>query len=345
MGDLTSIPKLPRSRRSMSMDGAQHCTHRSTSSAIEFVTSAGIGQSSPALVPSGDGRNSLARRRLSWGRVESGQDPLRLHEDLFSMNDPGPSSRPSLSFQPPASYTIDDDPISPTQLDTFRASTATSVSDYSVEPYAYTNHSRASASTTSLMSNHRESSTSTFDDSAHLIANMSSEQPYAGTWLTDSEDTAAATPRTRRRTQRYSAELTPLSHSGTAIKSISQGLRRVSIRVVNFASSSPEGGNRVRLGSDGRVEGDNDEEEKVSEPLPESLSNMYPLRGRTLGFFGPTNRVRLAMYSFLIFPCVACFFLSVRLTSAQVDRSHHFLFDPSLRHFADRSSFSHPYTL
>jgi hypothetical protein len=263
------------------------------------------------------------------------------------MNDPGPSSRPSLSLQPPASYAVDGDHfISPTQLDTLRASTATSESDYSVEPYAYTNHYRAGASTTSLMSNHHESSTSTFDDSAHLIANMSSEQPYGGNWRTDSEDTAAATPRMRRRMQRYSGELTPLSRSGTTIKSTSQGLRRVSIRAVNSASSSSEGGNHVRLGSDdGRVEGDDDEEEKVSEPLPEWLSNIRPPRGRTLGFFGPTSRVRLAMYKFLIFPCVACFFLSVRLTSAQEDRSRHYLFDPSPRHFADCSSFSHPHTL
>jgi hypothetical protein len=37
----------------------------------------------------------------------------------------------------------------------------------------------------------------------------------------------------RRRTQRYRAELSPLSRSGTT-KSISQGLRRIFLRVVNF---------------------------------------------------------------------------------------------------------------
>ena len=291
------------------MDGAQHSTHSSTSSAIELVTSAGVGQSSPALVPSsGDGRNSFARRRLSWGRVESGQDPLRSHSDFLAMNDPGPSSRPSLSLQPPASFAIDDDPFVSTHMDTFRDSTATSESDYSVEPYVYTNHDRAGASTTSLISTNRESSTSTFDDSAHLTANMSHEPPHGSNWRADSED---ATPRTRRRTQRYSAELTPLSRSGTTIKSISQGLRRISIRVVNFASNSLEDENHVRLGSeDGDervVEDDDNGVEKVSEPPPESPSSVLPLRGRTLGFFGPTNRVRLAMYNFLIFRCVPCF--------------------------------------
>ena len=297
------------------MDSAQHSTHSSTSSAVELVvTSAGVGPSSPTLVPSGDGRNSFARRRLSWGRVDSGQDPLRPHPDLFAMNDPGPSSRPSLSSQPPVDYAIDDDPfVSSAQIDMFRVSTATT--DYGVEPFAYTNHPRAGASTASLISSERrESSTSTFDDSAHLTANMSSEPPGGGNWQADSENTAAATPRTRRRTQRYSAELSPLSRSGTTIKSISQGLRRISLRVVNFATSSLEEENHVRLGSDDGdervVEGDDDGAEKVGEPLPESSSSVLRLRGRTLGFFGPTNRVRLAMYNFLIFRCVASFLLS-----------------------------------
>ena len=333
------------------MDSAQHSTHSSTSSAIELVvTSAGIGPSSPALVPSGDGRNSFARRRLSWGRVESGQDPLRPNPELSTMNDPSPSSRPSLSLQPQASYAIDDDPfVSPTQVDIFRVSTATS--DYGVEPFAYTNHPRAGASTTSLISSRRESSTSTFDDSAHLTANMSSEPPDGENWQTDSEHAAAATPRTRRRTQRYSAELTPLSRSGTTIKSISQGLRRISVRVVNFAGSNLEDKDHVRLGSDDGdervVEDDNDGLEKVGEPPPDSSSSVHPLRGRTLGFFGPTNRVRLAMYDFLIFQCVAFFLLALaaRLTAAQVDRSRDSLFDSPLRYFADHPSLSHSHAL
>ncbi|KAH9024879.1 Ion transport protein-domain-containing protein, partial [Lactarius pseudohatsudake] len=167
-------------------------------------------------------------------------------------------------------------------------------------------HPRAGASTTSLISSRRQSSTSTFDDSTHLTANMSSEPTDGGNWRTDSENSAAATPRTRRRTQRYSAELSPLSRSGTTIKSISQGLRRISVRVVNFASSSLEDEDHVRLGSDDgkeRVaEGDDEGGEKVDEPLPDSSISVLPLRGRTLAFFGSTNRVRLAMYDFLIFP-------------------------------------------
>ena len=83
--------------------------------------------------------------------------------------------------------------------------------------------------------------------------------------------------------------------------------------VVNFAGSSLEDENRVRLGSDDGeergAEGDDERVEKVDEPLLNS-SGVLPLRGRTLGFFGPTSRVRLAIYDSLIFPCVA--FLLVR---------------------------------
>jgi hypothetical protein len=342
-----------RLRPRKSMDDAQHSTHSSTSSGIELaLSSAGIGPGSPSLVPSADGRNSFARRRLSWGRVDSGQDPLRPDPDLFAMNDPGPSSRPSLSSPPAPAYAINDDPfVSNTQMDIFRGSTATS--DYGVEPFVYPKHPHAGTSTASLISSRRESSTSTFDDSAHLTANNTSDPTNGGNWRTDSEHSAAASPRTRHRTQRYSAELSPLSRSGTTVKSITQGLRRISLRVVHFAGSGLEDADRVRLGSDDgeeRVsEGDDDEGvDKVDESLSHSSSVRPRLRGRTLGFFGPTNRVRLAMYDFLIFPCVALVSLpihAVRLTATQVDRNCHSLFDSSLCYFADHSSLSHPHAL
>src|SRR6266404_6215734 len=118
------------------MDSTQQSstTNSSASSAIDIPV--------PSLLPSPDGRNSFARRRLSWGRVESGQDPLRRESDIFPMNDSGPSSRPTLSIQPTSVYSVDDDPfVSPTQVHMFRASTETT--DYDAEPSVYTNHSRA----------------------------------------------------------------------------------------------------------------------------------------------------------------------------------------------------------
>jgi len=56
----------------------------------------------------------------------------------------------------------------------------------------------------------------------------------------------------------------------------SQGLCRISVRVVNFATSSLEDEGHARLGSDvgdERVgEGDDDGVEKVSEPLPDTCA-------------------------------------------------------------------------
>ena len=73
-------------------------------------------------------------------------------------------------------------------MDTFHDSTATSESNYGVDPYVYTNNDHAGATTTSLISTNRESSTSTPDDSAHLTTNMSHVSPYGSNWRTDSED-------------------------------------------------------------------------------------------------------------------------------------------------------------
>jgi hypothetical protein len=141
-------------------------------------------------------------------------------------------------------------------------------------------------------------------------------------WRTDSEQHVFgdATPRTRRRLQhRYSANLSPstLQRSGTAIKRLSQGLRRVSWRVVNFAGAGlddhirlSDGGDQVDATGDGRPrpsadnDQDEDDDDRSVEPFADLGKKVLPLRGRTLCFFGPTSRVRRAMYDFLIFPCV-----------------------------------------
>ncbi|KAI9461966.1 hypothetical protein BJY52DRAFT_1257998, partial [Lactarius psammicola] len=105
---------------------------------------------------------------------------------------------------------------------------------------------------------------------------------------------------------------TPLRppHARGGVRSAT-GLRRVSVRVVNFACSTLEDEDHVHLGGDDSgervAEGDDERGEKVDEPLPDS-SSVLPLHGRVLGFFGPTNHVRLAMYDFLIFSCVTFFF-------------------------------------
>ncbi|KAJ7243891.1 Ion transport protein-domain-containing protein [Mycena haematopus] len=125
------------------------------------------------------------------------------------------------------------------------------------------------------------------DALSSLAAPSSSASLYSdddGTRLTSREEDPAAA---RRRTLRYSTSPSPLKKTGTAIKNVSQNLRRASVRVVNMASVGLE-----RLPDDKRDEDDH---------LPD-LAQTLPIRGRTLGFLGPTNKLRLACFNFLVFP-------------------------------------------
>ena len=307
-----------------SVDTSHHSTHSSSSSAVELVaTTATITPSSPSLLPSADGRSSFARRRQSWGRVDAGQDPLRL-EDLPTMNllnGPSSSSRSAaIPSQPgPSTYTLDDDDPFIARHDhvsisnPFHPQVATT--DYDAEPFTYANHQQGRSSTTSLISSRRGSSPSTYtlDDSAHLTANINGHK--MSDWHTDSEHLAdPATPRSGRRTLHYSTNRSPIERSGSALKRISRSLRRVSWRVVNFAGAGLD--DHILLsggdGDDGPLDGqsrppargdDDDDDGAVDDPFTD-LGKILPVRGRTLGLFGPTSRVRRAMYDFLIFPCV-----------------------------------------
>ena len=116
----------------------------------------------------------------------------------------------------------------------------------------------------------------------------------------------------RRRNLRYTVAQSPLKKTGTAIKSVSNNLRRVSLRVVNLAGSGIEG---IRLPDD-------DKEQHLD--VDSYLSNHLPIRGRTLGFLGPTSRLRLSLYNFLVHPYVQRCFLSVFSSCAtQMDGTHH----------------------
>ncbi|KAJ7159969.1 hypothetical protein C8R43DRAFT_348652 [Mycena crocata] len=97
---------------------------------------------------------------------------------------------------------------------------------------------------------------------------------------------------TRRMTLRYSTSPSPLKKTSTAIKHVSQNLRRASIRVVNM------GAGRERLPDDKGSLSPDDED-----TLPDlALGAPLPLRGRTLGFLGPTNGLRLACFNVLVYP-------------------------------------------
>lgn len=133
------------------------------------------------------------------------------------------------------------------------------------------------------------------DDEAHLTGNMS----RSGSDYDDPERSPATS--NRRRTIRYSTSPSPLKKTGTAIKSVSNNLRRVSLRVVNLAGSGLD--NRVRLPEDEARKRPPEEEDQVVVDNDPS-----PIRGRTLGFLGPHNPLRLALYKFLIYPYVVRLF-------------------------------------
>jgi hypothetical protein len=137
-----------------------------------------------------------------------------------------------------------------------------------------------------------------------------SRSPAEGSWEQgygeDAEQSAGATPRSRRKTVRYSLTSSPLKKTGTAIKSVSQNLRRVSLRVVNLAGAGLE--NQIRLADDDDDEArgkrsvsigkGNDEGDSGDFP---DLSNNLPIRGRTLGFLDSNSKLRLALYNFLVY--------------------------------------------
>jgi hypothetical protein len=128
------------------------------------------------------------------------------------------------------------------------------------------------------------------------------EERWEEDYSVDPERSAAMTPRSRRRTVRYSVSPSPLKKTGTAIKSMSHNIRRASIRVVNLASAGLE--NQLRLGDGSGIARGKRSDDGEEEPLPD-LTKSLPIRGRTLGCLGPESKVRLALFNFLVYPYVS----------------------------------------
>ncbi|KAI0073340.1 hypothetical protein K474DRAFT_1666711 [Panus rudis PR-1116 ss-1] len=287
------------------MDGHQHSLSAgsSSSSAIDLTgTPAGIansGPSSPALNPT-DSSGSIARRRLSWGRVEAGQDPLGFQLDSSS-SEPQSISRAgwSLSENPFASP-VDDD-----LHHDFSYRTAARVNTYTSQP------GPSSASLIGFMYGHRDSDSQREDDEAHLTSNMSRIGSNGG-WDQSTEmdpERSGISTRTGKTAGRYNQSPSPLKKTGSRLMQVSRNLRRASLRVVNFAGAGLD--DHVRLADRDGISSpqneDDDGEEDSEEALPD-LASALPIRGRTLGFMGPTSKVRLAMYRMLVYkwtePCI-----------------------------------------
>lgn len=283
------------------MDGQGVYLHHpssSTSSAIDLTgTPTGLASSappSPSLDPS-ESPSAFPRRRLSWARVDAGQDPLRF--DLSTFDQDEVFSRDTYNIP---SRTQADPFVTPSDEHNFDY-TNTDQNFREVPGNDYATSQRA-PSTVSLI--HQGSDGTREDDEAHLTSNMS-HMANGDEWSThdDPERIAGATPRSKRRTIHYGANPSPLQKTGTAIKNVSQNLRRMSLRVVNLAGAGLE--NQVRLDDE---DGDNQHvlknrdsgQGETGEPM--DLRNNMRLRGRTLGFMGPDNKLRLALLDLLVYP-------------------------------------------
>lgn len=287
----------------------QPTTSKSITSAVDLPVPRTPSPSSPSpsLVVEPDyssRRSSLAKRR-SWGNklreaaIAESSSGRPLHLDLDA------------NMSPQRGLAVGNDP--------FLSNLERPIPHYIDDVYS---DSRAGTSSASLIygqfedeaedDGHRE------DDQAHLTANMSrtgidaedddtsSKTPEYS--IDDPEIEGGSTPRTRKRTFRYSQTLSPLQKTETAMKSVSKNLRRISLRVVNLANTELEG--QLRLG-DGNEDGGNERlEEEEDEDHQPDLKKVFPIRGRALGFLGPKSKIRLALFKFLVHPCVLLFYSS-----------------------------------
>ncbi|KAF8321114.1 hypothetical protein DL93DRAFT_1599778 [Clavulina sp. PMI_390] len=128
---------------------------------------------------------------------------------------------------------------------------------------------------------------------------VGSDAPYA-----DEDDERRAGNAIKGRRNRYVGSTPTRSGTlgGSALRAMSRNFKRMSLRVVDIASSSTTREHGVRLDD----EDDEDLNEKT--PHPENAETPHPesppsrLRGTTLGIFGPHSGVRLALLNFLVAP-------------------------------------------
>lgn len=147
----------------------------------------------------------------------------------------------------------------------------------------------------------------TFSYAAGAYPSRSSlDSPTSLTSFDDVRLTAIPSPgRDPERVPSRYEDSSPLKRSGTALMNVSRKIRRVSVRVVNFAASADPS---MRLEDDNESSAGVEELRKTDIPIDSdsiketpSLINLGPLRGRTLGFLNFDNDLRLSMYRLLIY--------------------------------------------
>jgi hypothetical protein len=285
---------------------------------------------SPSLnPPTGYSAAGFTRRRTSWGnKADAGADPLQFDLPLKSalpISDPLSSSKsvggsmgkgsgkgsgngkssPRPLFIPP------DDPFSsppddqpPLREFPFSASAKRYPSIASTSSSFSTSQPRASSA--ALISPDYAVENRGFDDDVRLTAHMGGQGWDSEQSLAADAERIAASPGIR---VRYDTSPSPLKKTGTALKNITKNLRRVSLRVVNLAGAGLE--NQIRLPDDGPANLVDSGFDDGDESFPDSRK-LPPIRGRALGFLGPTNTLRLTLFRFLVHPCVLYFFMPHR---------------------------------
>lgn len=279
----------------------------SSSSAIDLTgTSAGLASSrppSPSLGPS-DTRESFTRRRTSWVKVDVDRAPL--HFDLAGPQSGGSqlqgetSDSPWTPHEDPFYSPVDEEPLFIDE--SYMNSRARYPNASDVYSAAQPGPSSVSLISTSRRNFSQNSGTVIDDDDdAHLTSNMSHQDGSPG-WHSADRDPERSGSSTRRKSNKYGTSSSPLKRTGTTLKAMSSNLRRASLRVVNLASFGLD--DHVRL-ADAEDEDDLDikeeEDEDGREEVLPDLSKSLPLRGRTLGYFSSTSRVRIAMFRFLVY--------------------------------------------
>jgi len=251
--------------------GAYNNRHssNSSSSAVDLPGTGRVAPS-PALRPSESDGQGYTRRRLSWSNAESGPSSPRL--DLPLTQEPGASNL-ALSEDPFFSSSSRDSSLFPTSL-----------------PHA---------SSTSLLSKVDSDVDTVPDDDETRLTQPKVDVRNRWSWdFSVEERSTGVTSRPRRYTT-----ASPLQRTGTTIKN---AFRHASMRVANVRGHRPS----IRL-PEGNEDSESDStldgiEETTQRDIGERVTyqslSTIPLRGRALGFLGPTNPLRVRLYKLLIYP-------------------------------------------
>ena len=326
------------------MEQASHRTNRlQTQPTAEFSSTSALdigpansGPSSPVLGNLTSREGSISRRRLSWGRLERQRvdgagDPLRINT---SMGGYDANTKRNVQGSVQGGGATTDDPFAP-ESDTPQEEDALAPRRIPSVPYYPLRHEEAGTSQQSLVRSflHKSTASSEYegidldDDMVGLTETSygggnrptgtrgtstgDSFRIDTGVMSTMDHDVERTPDRTtKRRSARYSLTPTPASR----LRSVKKSLRRASMRVVNLAGVNLEDrvqavrlpDDKEELKSKGKAkvtEMEIDDSGTEEEELPD-LAKRLPIRGRTLGVFGPTSRIRLAMFRFLTHPCV-----------------------------------------